>query len=87
MSAYKKMEDMLEHLRMLYTRGEFMDPEKHKKIYKKNIYDMAMKNYFKFAEEPLMEKNMVVCLALFKALGSDKAGYSIHQLIMSINLH
>ena len=81
MSAYKKMEDMLEHLRMLYTRGEFMHPDKYQKIYKRNVYDKAMKNYFKFAEESLMERNMVVSLALFKALGSDKVGYPTCSIV------
>ena len=71
MSAYKKMKDMLEHLRMLYTRYQ-MDPDKHQKIFKKNLYDKAMKNYFKYADQPLMDMNMIVSLALFKALGADK---------------
>ena len=71
MSAYKKMEEMLDHLRMLYTLYQ-MDPNKNQKINKKNLYEKAMKNYFKYAEQPLMDMNMVVSLVLFKALGADK---------------
>ena len=84
MSAYKKMEDMLKHLRMLYTLHQ-MDPDKNKKIFRNNLYDVAMKNYFKYAEQPLMDMDMVVSLALFKALGSDKERCSTCSINSPLN--
>ena len=39
---------------------------------KKNLCDIAMKHYFKFAELTSLEMDLKVALGLFKALGRDK---------------
>ena len=61
MSAYKKMEELVSKIK-----------NQEKTFNKKNLCDIAMKHYFKFAELSTLEMDLAVSLALFKALGRDK---------------
>ena len=65
------MKASLRHLRMVSVI-QHVDPKRYDIINKKNLCDVAIKHYFKFAELTSLEMDLKVALCLFKALGRDK---------------